>query len=89
MWSRGQQTLELFLMSRLYPAVKQAAVFGTPHPVMGEVVQAVVTLQAGQDVDGAVSRTIIEHCRRKLSGYKVGSIQLRYLKHPSSSPDSH
>jgi len=29
-----------------WAAVKQAAVFGTPHPVMGEVVQAVVTLQA-------------------------------------------
>lgn len=51
-----------------HPAVKQAAVFGTPHPVMGEVVQAVVTLKVEAE---EAHQAIIQHCRRTLSGYKV------------------
>ena len=79
-------------MLHSHPSVKQAAVFGTPHPIMGEVVQAVVTLKGGmKDVNEAtaaattaktlappsatattsVHQGIIQHCRRKLSGYKV------------------
>ena len=78
-------------MLHSHPSVKQAAVFGTPHPVMGEVVQAVVTLKVEmKDVNEAAAAAttvessaapslttsisvqgIIQHCRRKLSGYKV------------------
>ena len=54
-----------------HPAVAQAAAFGVSHPVMGEIVQAAVTLRADAAVDEAHEKTIVGHCRRSLSGYKV------------------
>jgi long-chain acyl-CoA synthetase len=49
-------------------AVAQVAVVGVPHPVMGEVVKAVVVLKA----DRACSATeVIEFCAANLTAYKV------------------
>ena len=78
-------TAEVESALHAHPSVAQAAVFGTPHPVMGEIVNAVVTLrpaarEPGGDGDGDVNDDarprdpkgdILAHCRRTLSGYKV------------------
>jgi acyl carrier protein len=80
-------TAEVESALHAHPSVAQAAVFGTPHPVMGEIVNAVVTLRPAArepggngDGDGDVNDDarprdpkgdILAHCRRTLSGYKV------------------
>eukprot|EP00854_Cymbomonas_tetramitiformis_P000816 gene816-1294_t len=52
----------------MHPAVREAAVFGVPNQVLGEMVMAAVTLRPGQ---AASSSNILEFCREQLSGYKV------------------
>ena len=51
-----------------HPDVREAAVVGVPHPVLGEDVAAFVVLR-----DGASASTddLIAHCREHLSDYKV------------------
>jgi long-chain acyl-CoA synthetase len=51
-----------------HPAVKEAAVVGVPHPVLGEDVVGVVVLQPGAEVTGDELR---QHCLRELADYKV------------------
>lgn len=56
--------------------VKQAAVFGVPHPIMGESVHAAVTLRDQyarlEDVHDA-ERALLTHCAEHLSQYKCPS----------------
>ena len=52
--------------------VQQAAVFGVPHPIMGESVHAAVTLRSISDMRDvkALESRIITHCTGFLSQYK-------------------
>jgi acyl-CoA synthetase (AMP-forming)/AMP-acid ligase II len=50
-----------------HPEVLDAAVVGEPHPTLGEVPVAFVTLRPGA---GATADAIVEHCRERLSKYK-------------------
>ncbi|GAA3523134.1 long-chain fatty acid--CoA ligase [Amycolatopsis ultiminotia] len=49
------------------PAVKEAAVIGTPHRVWGEAVTAVL-VPAGDDRD---NEAVVAACRERLAGYRV------------------
>ncbi|SFO64419.1 class I adenylate-forming enzyme family protein [Amycolatopsis rubida] len=51
-----------------HPAVLEAAVVGAPHPVLGEVPVATVTLYPGAVVSEA---ELLEHCRARLTRVKV------------------
>ena len=51
-----------------YPGIAEAAVFGVPHPVFGEVPAACVVAQEGASID---SEDVIAHCRSRLADYKV------------------
>lgn len=50
------------------PEVARVAVVGAPHPVLGEVVKAVIVCREGQRIDAA---TVIEFCKSHLAAYKV------------------
>lgn len=52
-----------------HPAVQQAAVFGAPNAVLGELPHACVTLQPGFAAPSAAE--LLGFCRANLSGYKV------------------
>ncbi|KAL4451847.1 hypothetical protein ABPG75_007509 [Micractinium tetrahymenae] len=60
-----------------HPAVHQAAVFGLPSRVMGELVGAAVTLrpeaQASEKGRAVTSRELIDWCAARLAHYKVPS----------------
>jgi len=51
-----------------HPVVREAAVVGIPHPVLGEDVAAVVVLRPGAEVS---SEALREHCAEYLADYKV------------------
>ncbi|QDZ21473.1 polyketide synthase [Chloropicon primus] len=53
-----------------HPSVMQAAVFGVPNSVMGEMVTAAVRIQPGSS---ASERDLVRHCQKALSSYKVPS----------------
>lgn len=55
------------LVARM-PEVSQVAVVGAPHPVLGEIVKAVVVCREGARLDEAA---IIEFCHQHLATYKV------------------
>lgn len=51
-----------------HPDVREAAVFGVPDALMGEVPTAVVVLRAGAEPDEA---DLLEFCRERLPAYEV------------------
>ena len=51
-----------------HPAVREAAVFGIPDPLWGELVMASVVLKPGQALR---AEDLIAHCRRSLANYKI------------------
>lgn len=51
--------------------VAQVAVVGAPHPVMGEVVKAVVVLKRGRS---CTAEAIVSHCAAQLAAYKVPKV---------------
>lgn len=51
----------------MIPEVRQAAVFGVPHPRWVEGVATAIVLAPGATLD---RNTVLEHCRRELASYK-------------------
>jgi long-chain acyl-CoA synthetase len=54
-----------------HPFVKESCVIGTPHPVWGEAVTAVVVLNNGHDV---APGEFTNFCKGKIAGYKVPKV---------------
>ncbi|OPY74974.1 MAG: Long-chain-fatty-acid--CoA ligase FadD13 [Syntrophorhabdus sp. PtaU1.Bin153] len=54
-----------------HPSVKESCVIGTPHPVWGEAVTAVIVLKNGDDI-APVEFT--NFCKGKIAGYKVPKV---------------
>ena len=57
----------------LHPAVHQAAVFGVPNRVMGELVGAAVTLRGGEGAGRPTPAELVAWCATRLAHYKVPS----------------
>jgi len=53
-----------------HPAVAEAAVVPSPHPVRGAVPKAYVTLAAGHEPDRETAVSVLRHARDQLSPYK-------------------
>ncbi len=65
-----------------HAAVREAAVFGVPHPRWGEAVHAVVVLEDGHEIG---VEELTAHLRGRLAGYKVPrTIDLRQDPLPKS-----
>ncbi|CAM5556942.1 Acyl-CoA synthetase OS=Streptomyces rimosus subsp. rimosus (strain ATCC / DSM 40260/ JCM 4667 / NRRL 2234) OX=1265868 GN=SRIM_005690 PE=4 SV=1 [Streptomyces rimosus subsp. rimosus] len=60
--------IEFVLLS--HPAVADAAAFGIPHDDWGEQVKAVVEPADGYPAGPALADELLEHCARRLAGYK-------------------
>lgn len=54
-----------------HPYVNESCVIGTPHPVWGEAVTAVIVLRNGEAVTPA---DFTNYCKGKIAGYKVPKI---------------
>jgi len=54
-----------------HPAVHEAAVFGMPHPRLGEEVAAAVVTKRGQQLD---PDELIDHLRQHIAGFKIPTI---------------
>ncbi|SPF31968.1 Long-chain fatty-acid-CoA ligase [Syntrophobacter sp. SbD1] len=68
--SGGENIYSVEVENALYkfPKVFEAAVVGTPDPVWGEKVNAIVVLKPGETADGL---EIQEFCRQNMAGYKI------------------
>ena len=64
-------TTEVEAVLQAHPIVRQAAVFGVPSRVMGELVAAAVTLSPGSTRMQNVQAELIEWCRSRLADYKI------------------
>lgn len=65
-----------------HPSVTEAAVIGVPRSISGEIVKAFVVLKKDEKV---TSKDLLEHCRKKLSYYKVPRIINFLAEMPRSS----
>lgn len=70
--SRGEKVSPVEVEAALYglPGVREAAVLGVPDPLLGEAVQAVVSLNDGADLDEMKIRKL---CANRLENYMVPS----------------
>jgi long-chain acyl-CoA synthetase len=59
---------EVATVIRLLPGVSEVAVVGVDHPVLGEAIKAVVTLEPGCRYR---AREVIRHCRTRLEGFMI------------------
>jgi len=50
------------------PAINMAKISGTPHPLMGQIVQAELVLNPGCTID---VEEVLTYCRKRLSTYKI------------------
>ncbi len=68
--SRGQKVSPREIENVLHgaPGVSEAVVIGVPDPLVGEALQAYVTLQPGADV---TSRDLLLHCSKNLEDFMV------------------
>ncbi|KAL4853302.1 4-hydroxybutyrate--CoA ligase 2 [Chlorella vulgaris] len=64
-------TTEVEAVLESHPGVHQAAVFGVPSRVMGELVGAAVTLRPEVTAQATSSKELIEWCSTRLAHYKV------------------
>lgn len=62
-------TTEVEEVLHAHPDVLQAAVFGVPNPIMGELVSAAVVLRSGSQL--IQDKNLINWCRENLAEYKV------------------
>lgn len=52
----------------MIPEIKLARITGTPHPLMGQIIQAEVVLHEGKIID---VEEVLTYCRKRLSTYKI------------------
>lgn len=67
------QPEEVEAVVNLHSSVSMSRVRARPNPILGAVVEAEVVLRAGTDAadPAALKKSIIAHCRPRLSGHKV------------------
>jgi fatty-acyl-CoA synthase len=53
-----------------HPAVADAAVFGIPHPVLGEEVRGAVQVAVGASPSPELEAELLSHCHQQLAKYK-------------------
>jgi hypothetical protein len=54
-----------------HPHVAQAAAFGVPHPLLGELVAAACVLRPGASPAAGAAAELVGWCRERLAHYKV------------------
>jgi long-chain acyl-CoA synthetase len=64
-----------------HPDVKEVAAIGVPDPVAGERVKIIVVPRT----EGLTKESVLEHCRKNMTGYKIPRIvEFRSTELPKS-----
>lgn len=81
---RGEKVSPVEVESVLYslPGVRDAVVFGVPDPLLGQAIQAIVSLNEGADLDETKIRKL---CAQRLENYMVPSHILLLPELPKSA----
>ncbi|MFZ2853193.1 MAG: AMP-binding protein [Rhodocyclaceae bacterium] len=82
--SRGEKVSPVEVEAVLYslPGVREAVVFGVPDPLLGQAIQAVVSLKEGTDLD---EKKIRQLCASRLENYMVPTNILLLPELPKSA----